>query len=158
MQWCAGYPDTAPTTTVGVARGGTWPWSPKYINSIMCPPFCQFFKKVVLRLSEHGDTIETQTIMVCLPQKFLANCVPVPVCPSRQWLKLETSCTKGTNSTITCGVLSKLKPYKPICSKMFLLLIIPCFKCSHLSSHKLQNKNLKLIRRTIHTSLMEESF
>ena len=69
MQWCAGYPDAAPTTTMGVARGGTWAWSPKYINS-MCPPFCQFFKKVVVRLSGHGDAIKTQTMMVCLPQKF----------------------------------------------------------------------------------------
>ena len=49
------------TTTMGTARG---PWSPNYINSIMCPPFCQFYKKVVLRVSEHGDVIQTQTIRI----------------------------------------------------------------------------------------------
>jgi len=37
-------------------------WSSKYINSTMWPPFCQLYKKVVLRLSEHGDVIETQAI------------------------------------------------------------------------------------------------
>jgi len=26
------------------------------------PPVCQFYKKVVLRFSEHGDIIETQTM------------------------------------------------------------------------------------------------
>jgi len=32
-------------------------------------------EKVVLRLSEHGDVIETQKIKVCTPQRFLANSV-----------------------------------------------------------------------------------
>jgi len=42
----------------------------------MCPPFCQFYKKVVLLLSERGDAIETQTIKVCPPpQSFLANSI-----------------------------------------------------------------------------------
>ena len=40
---------------MGLARESTWAYSPKYVNSIMCSPFCQFYKKVVLRLSEHGD-------------------------------------------------------------------------------------------------------
>jgi len=39
------------------------------------PIFCQFYKKVVLRLSEHGDAIKTQTIKVCAPQSLLANSV-----------------------------------------------------------------------------------
>jgi len=37
----------------------------------MCP---QFYEKVVLRLSEHGDVNETQAIRFG-PQKFLANSV-----------------------------------------------------------------------------------
>ena len=36
------------------------------------PPFCQFYKKVVLRLSEHGDVIETQTIRIA-PHLFLST-------------------------------------------------------------------------------------
>jgi len=60
-------PDITPTTTMGI---------PKYINSIMCPSFCQFYKKVELRLSEHDDVIERQTIKVCPPQNLLANSVP----------------------------------------------------------------------------------
>jgi len=40
------------------------------------PPFCQFYKKVVIRLSEHGDVIEKQTLRIA-PQRFLANSVPV---------------------------------------------------------------------------------
>jgi len=54
------------TTTMGVAS----------INSIMCPQFGQFYKKVVLRLGEHGDVIETQTIRFVPPKVFLANSVP----------------------------------------------------------------------------------
>ena len=44
----------------------------------MRPPFCQFYKKVVLRLNEdeHDDVIETQAIKICPPQSFLANSVP----------------------------------------------------------------------------------
>jgi len=57
MQWLV--LDIAPTTTMGV---------PKYINSVMCPSFRQFYKKVVVR--EHGDVIETQTMKVCPPQFF----------------------------------------------------------------------------------------
>jgi len=47
---------------------------------------CQFYKKVVLRLSEHGDVIETQprvlylydmhTTQRLLPLRFLANSAP----------------------------------------------------------------------------------
>jgi len=58
----------------------------KYNNSIIC----QFYRKVVLRLSEHGDVIETQPRVLYLydmhtnmhttqrlfPQRFLANSVP----------------------------------------------------------------------------------
>jgi len=32
--------------------------------SIICSPFCQFYKKVVLLLSEHGDVIERHTLKV----------------------------------------------------------------------------------------------
>jgi len=46
------------------------------MNSIMCPIFCQFCKKVVLQSSKHGDVIETKTINVRAPQSFLANSVP----------------------------------------------------------------------------------
>jgi len=35
----------------------------------MCPQFGQFYKKVVLRLSEYGDVIETQTIRF-VPKTF----------------------------------------------------------------------------------------
>jgi len=41
----------------------------------MSSPFCQFYKKIVLRLNEHGDVIETQTITIVPPQNFLANLV-----------------------------------------------------------------------------------
>jgi len=40
------------------------------------PPFCQFYKKVVLRLNDHDNVIETQTIKICPPQSDLANLVP----------------------------------------------------------------------------------
>jgi len=40
------------------------------------PPFCQFYKKVVLWLCEHGDVIDTQTVRFVPPQSFLANSVP----------------------------------------------------------------------------------
>jgi len=36
------------------------------------PLFCQFYKKVVLRLSERGDVIETQTIRI-VPPKFFSK-------------------------------------------------------------------------------------
>ena len=39
------------------------------------PLFCQFYNKVVLRLDEHDDIIETQT-KICPPQTFFANSVP----------------------------------------------------------------------------------
>jgi len=48
------------TTTMGVAR----------INSIMCPQFSQFYKKVALGLGEHGDVIETQTIRFVPPKVY----------------------------------------------------------------------------------------
>ena len=48
------------TTTMGVAS----------INCIMCPQFGHFHKKVVLRLGEHGDVIETQTIKFVPPKVF----------------------------------------------------------------------------------------
>ena len=50
-------------------------WSPNYINS-MCPPFYQFYKKVVLRLSEHGDVIETQTIRIIPSGKSRISFLP----------------------------------------------------------------------------------
>jgi len=58
------------TTTMGAPRGALGPWSPNYFNSICNPPFCQFYKKVVLRLSEHGDVIETLTIKFVSPKVF----------------------------------------------------------------------------------------
>ena len=39
----------------------------------MFPPFCQFYKKVVIRLSEHGGVIETQTIGIVPPLKFFSK-------------------------------------------------------------------------------------
>jgi len=40
------------------------------ISSLMRPQFGQFYKKVVLRLGEHGDVIETQTIRFAPPEVF----------------------------------------------------------------------------------------
>jgi len=39
--------------------------------------FCQFAKKVVLRLSEYGDVIETQTIRI-VPPMFFSKLGPCP--------------------------------------------------------------------------------
>ena len=36
----------------------------------MCSPFCEFYKKVVLQLSEYGDVIETQTVRIVPPKVF----------------------------------------------------------------------------------------
>jgi len=44
----------------------------------MCLEFGQFYKNVVLRLSEHGDVIEMQTIRFS-PQSILANSVPAHI-------------------------------------------------------------------------------
>jgi len=41
----------------------------------MYPQFGQFYKKVVLRLSEHGDVIETQTIRF-VPTNFFSKLGP----------------------------------------------------------------------------------
>jgi len=35
---------------IGVARRALGPWSPRYIISIICLPFFQFYKKIVLRV------------------------------------------------------------------------------------------------------------
>jgi len=43
------------------SQGGTWAMGPKIYHFHKMPPFCQFYKKVVLRLSERGDVIEAQT-------------------------------------------------------------------------------------------------
>jgi len=56
------------------------PLSLKYSNSIIYLPFCQFYKKVVLRLSEHGDAIETQTIKVCQQTRSLVFTVFTSKC------------------------------------------------------------------------------
>ena len=53
---------------MGVFRGILGPSSPKYITSINLNPFCQFHKKVALRLSEDVDLIQTQTIKVVPPK------------------------------------------------------------------------------------------
>ena len=71
----ARYLDTAPTTTTGVARGGPWAMLTK-IYKFHVSPFCQFYKKIVLRLSKYGDVIQTEAIKVCLPQTLLAKSVP----------------------------------------------------------------------------------
>jgi len=52
--------------TTGVAKGTLGPWSPKYIISIIRLSFWQCYRNVVLRLNEHGDVIETQTIILYL--------------------------------------------------------------------------------------------
>jgi len=44
------------------------PWSPNHIISTIPFPFCQLNKKVVLRLSEHSEVIETQSIKFCPPK------------------------------------------------------------------------------------------
>jgi len=44
----------------GHSQGRLGPWSQKYFMSIISLPFCQIYKKVVLRLSGHGDVIETE--------------------------------------------------------------------------------------------------
>jgi len=41
----------------------------KVYNIIFCLLLCQFCKKVVLQLNEHGDVTETQIFVQC----FLAN-------------------------------------------------------------------------------------
>ena len=40
------------------------------------PPIWPILQKFVLRLSEHGDVIETQAIRFVHPKAFLANSVP----------------------------------------------------------------------------------
>jgi len=56
----------------------------KYIISIICLPFYQFYKKLTLQLSEHGNFLETKTIniifvnhKVCPPIIFLVDSIPV---------------------------------------------------------------------------------
>jgi len=50
----------------------------QYIFIPQCVPhFANFSKTVVLRLSEHDDVIETQTIRY-VPPKFFRNSVPGP--------------------------------------------------------------------------------
>jgi len=44
-----------------------------YVISKICLPFCQSYKKVVLRLSEHGDAIETQNFS---SHSYFTNSVP----------------------------------------------------------------------------------
>jgi len=75
---------------MGVGREAHGQWYPKYINSVICLQFCQSYKKVLLRLSEHGDILEKQTMILYLcdmhnnmhitkrlpPKRFLANLVP----------------------------------------------------------------------------------
>jgi len=52
---------------MGVAREGTVTKLYEFHN---VPPFCQFYKKVGLQLSEHCDVIETQTIRIAPPNFF----------------------------------------------------------------------------------------
>jgi len=74
---------------------------PKYICSIICLPFCQSYKKVVLRLSEHGErkqycyicvicTITCISHKVCSPQSFLTNSVPATLLGKKYALVEET--------------------------------------------------------------------
>jgi len=58
---------------MGVAREELGPWSPKYIISSICLSFCQFYKRVTLRLSGHVDDIETQSITCISPLKFFSK-------------------------------------------------------------------------------------
>jgi len=43
-----------------------WDMAPLAPPGYTYAPFCQFYRNVVLRLSEHGDVIETQTIRFVL--------------------------------------------------------------------------------------------
>ena len=55
---------------MGVARGDTWAMLAKVYKFHNVSPFCQFYKKVVLRLNEHDDVIETQIIKIWPPKFF----------------------------------------------------------------------------------------
>ena len=69
--------DTAPTTTMGVARGGTWAMATKIYKFNRVSPILLISQK---RRTTVGwtrcDVIETQTMKDCLPQTFLTNSVP----------------------------------------------------------------------------------
>jgi len=57
---------------MGVARGGTVTKLYQYHN---VTPIVSIYKKVVLRLSEHVDVIETQTIRI-VPQNVFSKLGP----------------------------------------------------------------------------------
>jgi len=58
---------------MGVARGGTWAMVTKIYKFYNVSPILPTLKKAVLRLSEHDDFIETQTLKICPPHIFFAN-------------------------------------------------------------------------------------
>jgi len=83
----ARYSTVVYTTTMGV-------------NSIMFLQFDQFYKKVVLRLGEHGDVIETQAIRF-VPPKFFSKLGP----GSKSCLlnaKFMCKVTKGPSTSLMC--------------------------------------------------------
>ena len=66
--------------TMCVARRQPGPWTPNYIISIICLPFCQFYKKVIPRWKYQYNmcvicTITCISHKVCFHQSFLANSV-----------------------------------------------------------------------------------
>ena len=94
-------------TTTSVAREAHGPWLPKYIISVLCPPCRQFYKKVVVRLSEHGDVIQTQTLKVCRPQRFLPNSVAACSITFKLWSGAYQ--TQTTTSSFTWFTRNNLR-------------------------------------------------
>jgi len=71
------YAELRPTRRINVfllylhhrrSQGRTWAMFPKIYYFHVLPPFCQFYRNVALRLSEHIDVIQTQTIKVVPPK------------------------------------------------------------------------------------------
>jgi len=71
------YAELSPTLRINVfllylhhrySQGGTWTMFPKIYYFHILPPLCQFYKNVALRLSEHIDDVQTQTIKVVPPK------------------------------------------------------------------------------------------
>jgi len=69
------YSTSCYSTTMGVARGASGPWSPKYFISIFCPHFANFTK-----MSYNGRvnimTSSKRKQRSFAPQSFLANLLP----------------------------------------------------------------------------------
>ena len=74
---------------MGVARGSTWAMATKiYKLHNASLTFCQFYKKVVLRLHEHDDVIEMQTIKIC-PPKVFQQTRSLPTGTGRFWREIQ---------------------------------------------------------------------